>query len=126
MPCRAVWSSASCHLCRDGVLPAEGHATNGAVPGVPSTLRPSASARSKVVASPAEAAAASPSRDVPAGSSGRGASGDLRGDAAAGVAACAEGRDELDAWRPEVPIPALQRLLQQVRSSALPPRLGPW
>ena len=90
------------------------HATNGAVAAVSaSTLRPSASARTKIGAA-ADAAAASPSRDAPAGSSGRSGAGDLRGDAAS-AAAHAEQRDPLDDWKPEVPIPALQRLLQQAR-----------
>ena len=97
----------------------EAHATNAAVAAVnPSTLRPSASARTKIPAS-AETAAASPSRDAPAGSSGRGSAGDLRGDAA-NAATHAEQRDALDDWKPEVPIPALQRLLQQARRMTIP------
>ena len=102
----------------------EMHASNGAVAAVnPSTLRPSASARTKIAA-PAEAAAASPSRDAHASSSGRNADGDLRGDAA-NAAMHTEQRDALDDWKPEVPIPALQRLLQQARSMSGPPTLCP-
>ncbi len=103
----------------------ETHATNGAAAAVnPGTLRPSASARTKLPA-PAEAAAASPSRDAPAGSSGRGgAAGDSRGDAA-NAGTHAEQRDALDDWKPEVPIPALQRLLQQARRMTEPLALCP-
>ena len=67
---------------RDGVAAADGHATNGAAPSVnPATLRPSASARTKL-AGVEEAAAGSRGPDAPASSSRLGDGASERGGAA--------------------------------------------
>ena len=104
--------------CRDDVAAADGHATNGAVRAVSPTMRPSASARTKLIGTEEATASGSRGQDAAASSSGHGSAGESRG-AVGDTAAQADRRRELFAWTPDVPVPALQRLLQQVGSSKL-------